>query len=83
MDLGSNICSSRNPQCNSCPLEMHCSKNFTNESRVKVEKFSGSNRELRGQIIKLLIETPKLNKNIIKKNLNIEIKNLDKALSWT
>ena len=80
MDLGSNICSSKDPKCDVCPLETHCSKNFTNESRVKVEKFSGSNRELRGQIIKLLIETPKLNKNIIKKNLNIEIKNLDKAL---
>lgn len=81
MDLGSIICSSKIPKCDVCPLETYCSKNFTNESRVKVEKFSGSNRELRGQIIKLLIETPKLNKNIIKKNLNIEIKNLDKALS--
>jgi len=80
MDLGSNICSSKDPKCDVCPLETHCSKNFTNESRVKVEKFSGSNRELRGQIIKLLIETPKLNKNIIKKNLNIETNKLNKAL---
>ena len=80
MDLGSLICSSKNPKCDLCPLETHCSKNFMKESRVEVEKFSGSNRELRGQIIKLLIETPKLNKKIIKKNLNIEIKNLDKAL---
>jgi A/G-specific adenine glycosylase len=80
MDLGSNICSSKDPKCDVCPLETHCSKNFTNEIRVKVEKFSGSNRELRGQIIKLLIETPKLNKNIIKKNLNIETNKLNKAL---
>ena len=80
MDLGSIICSSKNPKCELCPLETHCSKNFMKESRVKVEKFSGSNRELRGQIINLLIETPKLNKNIIKKILNVEINNLDKAL---
>jgi len=80
MDLGSIICSSKNPKCDLCPLETRCSKYYMKESRLKVEKFSGSNRELRGQIINLLIETPKLNKNIIKKILNVEINNLDKAL---
>ena len=80
MDLGSSICSSRNPQCNFCPLEMHCSKDFTNEKRVRVEKFQGSNRELRGQIINLLIKTPMLDKNVIKKNLNTNTSNLNKAL---
>ena len=80
MDLGSSICSSRNPRCNFCPLEMHCSKDFTNEKSVRVEKFQGSNRELRGQIINLLIKTPMLDKNVIKKNLNTNSSNLNKAL---
>ena len=55
MDFGSSICKSLNPLCNTCPIEKKCQKYFSN-NKSSNEKFKGSNREIRGKIIKLLIE---------------------------
>ena len=54
MDLGSSICTSSNPKCDICPLEKKCGK-YILKSKNSIEKFKGSNRELRGRIIKLLL----------------------------
>ena len=54
MDLGSSICTSSNPKCDICPLEKKCEK-YILKSKISIEKFKGSNRELRGKIIKLLL----------------------------
>ena len=54
MDLGSSICTSSNPKCDICPIEKGCEK-FILKSKISIEKFKGSNRELRGKIIKLLL----------------------------
>ena len=54
MDLGSSICTSSNPKCDICPLEKKCEK-YILKSKISIEKFKGSNRELRGRIIKLLL----------------------------
>ena len=54
MDLGSSICTSSNPKCDICPIERGCEK-FILKSKNPIEKFKGSNRELRGKIIKLLL----------------------------
>ena len=54
MDLGSSICTSSNPKCDICPIEKGCEK-FILKSKNPIEKFKGSNRELRGKIIKLLL----------------------------
>ncbi len=54
MDLGSSICTSSSPKCDICPLEKSCKK-YILKSKNSIEKFKGSNRELRGKIIKLLV----------------------------
>ena len=55
MDFGSSICKSLNPLCNICPIEKKCQKYFF-KNKSSNEKFKGSIREIRGKIIKLLIE---------------------------
>ena len=55
MDFGSSICTSSNAKCDICPLEKNCKKYFLN-SKSSIKKFKGSNRELRGKIIRLLLE---------------------------
>ena len=65
MDLGSSICTSLNPKCDICPLEKSCKK-YILKSKNSIEKFKGSNRELRGKIIKLLlVENQIAVKNIV------------------
>ena len=54
MDLGSSICTNSNPKCDICPLEKKCEK-YILKSKISIEKFKGSNRELRGKIIKILL----------------------------
>ena len=74
MDLGSSICTSSNPKCNICPLEKNCKK-YIIRSKNSVEKFRGSNRELRGKIIKLLVKQNQITvKNITKKTNENEAK---------
>ena len=55
MDFGSSICTGSNTKCDICPLEKNCKKYFVN-SKNSIKKFKGSNRELRGKIIRLLLE---------------------------
>ena len=74
MDLGSSICTSSNPKCDICPLEKSCKK-YILKSKNSVEKFKGSNRELRGKIIKLLlVENQIALKKIVKKTSEDEEK---------
>jgi len=54
MDLGSKICTNRNPKCNICPLEKKCMK-YINENIQKQEPFENSNRQKRGKILNILI----------------------------
>ena len=51
MDFGSSVCKGSNPMCDMCPIEKDCSKYFS-DSKSSREKFKGSNREVRGKIIK-------------------------------
>ena len=74
MDLGSSICTSSNPKCDICPIEKGCEK-FILKSKNPIEKFKGSNRELRGKIIKLLlVENEIAVKDIVKKTREDEEK---------
>ena len=74
MDLGSSICTSSNPKCDICPLEKNCKK-YILKSKKSIEKFKGSNREVRGKIIKLLImENQIAIKDIVKKTCEDEAK---------
>ena len=74
MDLGSSICTNSNPKCDICPIERGCEK-YILKSKISIEKFKGSNRELRGKIIKLLlVENEIAVKDIVKKTREDEEK---------
>ena len=79
MDLGSKICTNRKPKCNICPLEKQCMK-YINEKRQTQETFENSNRQKRGQVIKILINTKKVHYSELTKKLNIEENSLNKLI---
>jgi A/G-specific adenine glycosylase len=66
MDLGALVCTARNPQCGSCPVNSLCTSAFSNAFSVKysMEKkaepsFKGIPRRIyRGRILKALYEKP-------------------------
>ena len=68
MDLGSSICTSSNVKCFICPLEKNCKKYFLN-SKNSINKFKGSNRELRGKIIRLLLEENQISVKEVEKKI--------------
>ena len=68
MDFGSSICTSSNAKCDICPLEKNCKKYFLN-SKNSNNKFKGSNRELRGKIIKLLLEENEISVKEVEKKI--------------
>ena len=78
MDFGSLVCKSKNPLCSICPLEKVCKKNIVNTMK-KQEAFSGSNRELRGDLLKLLLSNNKLSLKKIEKTLSVDREKLLKA----
>jgi len=79
MDFGSYICKSSNPKCNICPIENICSKYIVTRKN-STERFRGSNRELRGKLIKVLIENNKVSKHELHKKINEEEERIEKAL---
>ena len=79
MDFGSSICKPRNPLCSDCPLENTCEKYFNYETRP-IEKFSGSNRELRGNLIKLLLKKGNLKVKTIQQELDTDQDRLNEVL---
>ena len=68
MDFGSSICTSSNTKCDICPLEKNCKKYFVN-SKNSIKKFKGSNRELRGKIIRLLLEENQISVKEVEKKI--------------
>ena len=75
MDFGSEICKSKNPLCNVCIFDNECKK-FIQVKQNPQPAYKGSNREIRGKIIKHLI----VNKNVDISSLNIIIKTEEKRL---
>ena len=68
MDFGSSICTSSNAKCDICPLEKNCKKYFL-DSKNSINKFKGSNRELRGKIIRLLLEENQISVKEVEKKI--------------
>lgn len=79
MDFGSYVCKSSNPKCSICPIEESCGKYFV-KTKKTIEKFHGSNRELRGRLIKLLLENNAISTNDLYIKINEEEEKIDKAL---
>ena len=79
MDFGSSICKSSNPTCNNCPVESGCSKYFSNNKSAK-EKFKGSNREVRGKIVKLLLNKGHISNKKLFEEIDEDSEKIKKAL---
>ena len=79
MDFGSSICKGSNPMCDMCPIENDCSKYFSNNKSTK-EKFIGSNREVRGKIIKLLIRECRVSNQELFEEIDEDSEKVHKAL---
>lgn len=64
MELGALVCTATNPQCESCPLADQCAwvaagkpmptEAEQEEKRKRVQKFAGTDRQVRGKIMALL-----------------------------
>ena len=68
MDLGSTLCTSRNPKCEICPLEISCKKYIVQEIKTSI-KFEGSMRQKRGRVLKILL----LEKGVTMERLSNEL----------
>ena len=79
MDFGSSVCKGSNPMCDMCPIEKDCSKYFS-DSKSSREKFKGSNREVRGKIIKLLIREGHVNNQKLFEEIDEDSEKVHKAL---
>ena len=79
MDFGSSICKPKSPLCLDCPLEDTCDKYFNFETKPS-EKFSGSNREIRGNLIKLLLKKGALEVKTIQQELDTDKDRLNEIL---
>lgn len=66
MELGALVCTAKNPACSRCPLEESCAWVAAGKPaptqdelrRKKTQKFAGTDRQVRGKILKLLRESP-------------------------
>lgn len=58
MDLGATLCAPRAPQCEVCPVERWCSGPDTYVPPRSQPRFKGSQRQLRGAIMRKLIDGP-------------------------
>tara|TARA_B100000497_G_scaffold13261_1_gene15203 strand:- start:1121 stop:1954 length:834 start_codon:yes stop_codon:yes gene_type:complete len=74
MDLGSTVCTSRNPKCEICPLELSCKKYIVQEIKIS-KKFEGSMRQKRGRILKILL----IEKGVTMARLSKELEITNKA----
>ena len=79
MDFGSYVCKSSSPKCTICPIEDSCSKYFVKTNKT-IEKFQGSNRELRGRLVKLLLENNAISTHDLYIKINEKEEKIDKAL---
>lgn len=52
MDLGSSFCITRNPLCGECPVSTWCADPSIYEPPPRQATFTGSNRQLRGALVK-------------------------------
>ena len=80
MDFGSSICTSSNAKCDICPLEKNCKKYFL-DSKNSINKFKGSNRELRGKIIRLLLEENQISVKEVEKKIREDEKKIITAIT--
>ncbi len=79
MDLGSAVCTPKEPTCSSCPVSTWCADPAVYESPPRQSAFEGSHRQLRGALLRAHLEGRDLHragKNLGRTDAEIE-KTLD------
>jgi A/G-specific adenine glycosylase len=56
MDLGATICRPTSPRCSDCPVHQWCADPTVYEPPPRQSRFEGSNRQLRGAIVRAHLE---------------------------
>ena len=83
MELGALVCTSKNPQCNDCPIISQCMwrKNGYPQTELvrKSQEWHGTDRKCRGTIVQALRENESLTLHAIKK-LWLEESQVEKAI---
>ena len=79
MDFGSKICKSKNPLCNVCIFNNDCKK-FFQEGKYAQTAFKGSDREIRGKVIKYLVNNENVNISSLNNMLEVEESKLTSIL---
>ena len=83
MELGALICTSKNPQCDLCPVKKVCSwrklGSPASERKPKTQAWHGTDRQCRGVVVQALREEKTISKTEIRK-LWSEEEQLEKAL---
>ena len=79
MDFGSSICKAQTQCVTYAPLKKTVVNIFVNSKSSK-EKFKGSNREVRGKIIKLLIREGHINNQKLFEEIDEDSEKVNKAL---
>jgi A/G-specific adenine glycosylase len=60
MDLGATVCAPRRPACDRCPVEQWCQDPDVYTPPKPQGRFEGSNRQVRGAIVRALVEADAL-----------------------
>jgi A/G-specific adenine glycosylase len=60
MDLGSQLCTPRNPSCGQCPVSTWCTDPSIYEPPAPQATFTGSNRQLRGALVRAHLNSESL-----------------------
>ena len=79
MDFGSKICTAKNPLCNDCIFNNDCKK-FFQDTKYTQTIFKGSDREIRGKVIKYLVNNENINISTLNHILKIEEAKLNTIL---
>ena len=80
MDFGSKICKTNNPLCNECIFSKDCKK-FYSKRKYTQSTFRGSDREVRGKIIKYLLNNKNVDIFSLSKTLEIEESRLTRIIN--
>jgi A/G-specific adenine glycosylase len=66
MDLGAQLCRPRSPACGECPVEAWCAGPETYVAPRPQGRFEGSPRQVRGAVVRQLIERPASLSNLVR-----------------
>ena len=84
MEFGAVVCTARNPMCNACPISNLCAWQIAGypESDItpKHQKFEGTDRQVRGKIMKALKESSKSLTRADLLHVTSDIRQFDRAL---